>query len=354
MKGWKFMAGLLLLVGLLGCQAEKDHASTPSNESAKTTPTDSTVTSSKESRQKIEEGTTSGEIYITVDIALKPAIEAELNSFMGLYQNAIIHPIYLPGEEAVAEMLNADSIRMAIVCRKLTEEEEAVLESQSTFSDYTVIGKDALAFLSNSKNPADTLKKSDLMDILSGKSVSWKQIESQTKLNEVKIVFDNRYSGAIRFLQDSVLAGGQVKGQNFFALSSTEEVMDYVRENPDAIGVIGFSWISDWDEPSVRELRKGTRLLAIEGVENDSLCPYDAKAFKPYQTFLTTDCYPLLREIYTIRREVILGLGTGFIAYLAGPKGQRVLHKHGIAAIKGIPRQVKFPPKEGAKEPSLK
>lgn len=350
MKGCKIVASIILLVSLWACQTKKGHVAQPSDKQDTTLSEDAVVTSSRDIRQKTEESTSSGEIYITVDEALKPAIEAELHSFMGLYQEAIIHPIYLPGEEAVASMLNSDSIRLAIVCRKLTEDEELVLENQYTFADYTVVGKDALALIVNDKNPADTLKNADLMDLLSGKSVSWKQIDSQTYLEEVKIVFDNRYSGAIRFLQDSLLGGKIVRGENFFALSSTEEVIAYVKENPDAIGVIGFSWISDWDQPQVREWRAGTRILAIEGTANDSLCPYSETAFKPYQTYLTTDCYSLLREIYTVRREVRLGLGTGFIAYLAGPRGQRVLHKHGIAAIKGIPRQVKFPPKAGAKE----
>ncbi|MCI4666735.1 MAG: substrate-binding domain-containing protein [Bacteroidia bacterium] len=354
MKGRMFILGIVVLACFFSCKADKDHASNSSKNQDQVSVLDSTVTSSGKKRQKVDESTSSGEIYITVDDALKPLVEAEINSFMGLYREATIHPIYLPGEEAISQMLNSDSIRLAIATRKLTDEEEAVLESQHTFSDYTTIGKDALAFMAQKENSLDTLRRSDLLKILSGESISWKQINPASNLDEVKLVFDNRYSSGIRFLQDSLMNGEVIKGDNFFALSNSREVLDYVREHPESIGVIGFSWISDWDEAEVRELRKGTKILAIEGVKNDTLCPYQATSFKPYQTYLTTDCYPLLREIYTIRREVRLGLGTGFIAYLAGPRGQRVMHKHGVAAIKGIPRQVKFPPKEGAREPSEK
>jgi phosphate transport system substrate-binding protein len=349
MKVRLFMIGVLVLTCLGACKAKRDHVS--SNPSIPDSSVEPVTLTPDRRPNKTEESTSSGEIYIAIDNALEPAIQAEINSFHGIYQEATIHPIYLPGEEAIARMIATDSIRLAIATRKLTKEEEDILESQYTFADYSEIGKEGIALLTHHDNPLDTLTQNQWEDMISGKIRSWEKISPGTDLGEIRLVFDNRRSGIIRFLRDSLLNGQSPKGDNFFALDSTQAVIDYVREHPTAIGMVGFSWISDWDDPEVRQRREGINLLAVGGVAKDSLCPYNIHAFKPYQTYLTTDCYPLLRSIYTIRREVSIGLGTGFIAYLAGPRGQRVLHKHGIAAIKGIPRQVKFPPKKGAREP---
>ncbi|MEO0898533.1 MAG: substrate-binding domain-containing protein [Bacteroidota bacterium] len=349
MKLWIKWVTTVLLLSVWGCSEGTSNFTDRSDNQAGE---QQVVTKDKKVRpNKRQESTTSGEIYISVDRALKPAIEAELNSFLGTYDEATIHPIYLPGEEAIAAMIESDSIRIAIATRKLTEEEEDMLEIQHTFADYSTIGKEGIVLIANQNNPIDTLNAEQWRGIFSGELENWKQISPQVGLKNISVVFDNNRSSAVRFLQDSVFEGKQIAGDNIFALDSAEAVMNYIKENDNAVGLLGFSWISDWDDPKVRKIREGTKILAIGGVAVDSLCPYDIDAFRPYQTYLTTDCYPLIRTIYTIRREITTGLGTGLVAYMAGPRGQRILHKHGIAAIKGIPRQVRFPDKKGAKDP---
>jgi phosphate transport system substrate-binding protein len=37
-----------------------------------------------------------------------------------------------------------------------------------------------------------------------------------------------------------------------------------------------------------------------------------------------------VREVYTINRETFTGLGSGFIAFVAGEKGQRIILRAGM------------------------
>ena len=124
-----------------------------------------------------------------------------------------------------------------------------------------------------------------------------------------------------------------------------------MREQPVALGIIGLSWISDQDDPDMDSLQVGTRKLKLEKPDRESTCDfYEDGFFGPYQSFLAQRCYPLDRTVNTILREVNHGVGTGLISFMDGPDGQRLIHKSGLAAMHTIPRRVKFPPKEGAKD----
>src|SRR6476620_10343771 len=66
---------------------------------------------------------TTGKITIVADESLKPIVEAEVETFNALHKRAHIDVIYLPEADAIAAMLKEDSLKMAIVTRKLTADE---------------------------------------------------------------------------------------------------------------------------------------------------------------------------------------------------------------------------------------
>lgn len=70
--------------------------------------------------------TTSGTIKIAVDESLKPLVEAEIDTFEGIYQTAHIEAHYMSEAEAIDALLK-DSVIMAITTRKLAEAEVKVL-----------------------------------------------------------------------------------------------------------------------------------------------------------------------------------------------------------------------------------
>ena len=282
-----------------------------------------------------------------MDESLQPVIQAETETFEALYPNATIHPLYMPGEEAIQAMLVSDSIRLAVVTRKLKRNEEQLLVQKTIPPEYAEVAREGIALLAHQENPVSNFSQEQLLQILSGEISHWDQLNSNfnQKQKKIVLVFDNAKSGIIAFLRDSILAG-KTFAPELYALKRSEEVLDYVSKNPNSLGFIGVSWVSDIDNQDVKAWREKIKLVYLEKNEESVNCTDKRQYFGPFQSFLYQNCYPLTRTIYTIGRESGIGLGTGFVAYMDGPSGQRIFHKSGLAAVHTITREVKFPDKE--------
>src|ERR1051326_5845416 len=78
---------------------------------------------------------TSGEIWIGVDDSYKLLFDTEVDVFQSLYPNSRIH-IISGSETQLMRLLNADSIRLAIMGRKLTDaEKESFTKRNSSVTD---------------------------------------------------------------------------------------------------------------------------------------------------------------------------------------------------------------------------
>src|SRR5690349_12524671 len=80
-----------------------------------------------------EETTTSGTIHISVDESFKPVIDSQIKVFESQHPDAKIIVHYKAEAEALRD-LNVDSIRMVIVTRGLSEEEEKTLKNRLSFT----------------------------------------------------------------------------------------------------------------------------------------------------------------------------------------------------------------------------
>lgn len=298
-----------------------------------------------------KENSTEGSIHIAVDESLKPLIQAEIATFMALHPRATIQAQYLPGEAAIAKMLASDTIRMAITSRRLTDDENAILQARIITVDYATVANGGVCLLTHADNPVRILRLDQLRGIMEGSIKTWQEISPAAPAEPIRLVFDHAQSGPKRFLQDSLLQGHMIKGDQVFALDSTVAMLEYVRQQPWSIGIGGWAWLSDIDRKLAQTYRRDLTILSLErNPANDSTCMDVGDYFGPYQSYLAQHCYPLTRPVTTVMRETIFGLGTGFVAFLAGPQGQRIVHKHGLSATRKISRELRFPRKEGAQK----
>lgn len=265
---------------------------------------------------------TGGSILIAVDETLRPLFEAEEKAFEGLYAEADIRLVYVPESEAAA-LLVKDSVRMAILGRKLNAPEEEQIRQLKIYPATTKIASDAIALIVHPDNPDTLLSYFQLKDILTGRISRWQELDSLEGAaeGEIQLVFDHEKSSTLRFLKDTV--GMEENQPNFFALEDNQEVLEYVAQNPRAIGVIGLSWISDSDDPAVQFSRGKIKVLGISG-------PGKLEFYQPYQGYVALGVYPFTRDIYVVSREARAGLGSGFTAFLANEKGQRIILKTGL------------------------
>jgi phosphate transport system substrate-binding protein len=268
---------------------------------------------------------TSGNITISVDESFQPIIESQINTFEGIYKRANVSANYKSEGEVMKDLLN-DSTKIAVLSRELTADEKAVFDKKKLVPRVTKIAIDAIAFILHRNNPDSLITVQQLQDIFSGRVSSWKQINKNSNLKDITIVFDNNNSSTARYITDSLITGSKLP-QNTFATKSHEALIEYVEQNENAIGVLGVNWISDQDDSKVLGFLNRIRVAGISA-NNDN--PTSEDYFQPYQGYIAQGTYPLRRYLYIISVEGRAGLGTGFASYVAGDKGQRIILKSGL------------------------
>ncbi len=270
-----------------------------------------------------EETSTRGKIRIAIDETFTILAQAELEVFQSLYTNAHITPLYKPETEVINDLLN-DSVRLIITSRKLTQEETEYFESRKIFPKTITIAYDAIAFIVNRKNKDSLIKYSDIKRIFEGKITNWKQINPYNNA-PMRVVFDNVNSSTVRYIIDKFNIKGKLPSY-CYALKKNEEVIKYVEEHTNTIGVIGVSWISDKDDSIAKGFLNRIRVVAITSADDPDGIDY----YRPYQGFIADKSYPFIREVYIINRESFTGLGTGFTQWVASDQGQRIILKMGL------------------------
>ncbi len=284
------------------------------------------LTSCNSSAPKVPVSTetpTSGKITIAVDESFTQLFDTEVYTFMQLYRDASINVKYLP-EVDVMNYFFDDSIRNIVTCRPLTQEENDFLTSRQLVGRSTKIAHDAIAFIVNNQNTDTLVSFNTIKNVLTGKISKWDQFGKRTK-GDIKVVFDNNKSANIRYLKERLGIKTELP-KYCYAVDKNSEVLEYVKKNKNYLGIISVNWISDKDDSLTHKFLKDVRVLAI-GSEFDEN-PFEF--YRPYQAYVATKDYPFVRDVYMISRETFSGLGSGFISFVAGEKGQRIILKSGM------------------------
>ncbi len=254
----------------------------------------------------------SGMIHISVDESFKPVIDSQIQVFEALYPKAKIIAEYKPEAECFRDLIK-DSTRMIIVTRGLTDEEAKFYKDSINYRpNWDKIANDAVAVIvsNNSKDSILTIEK--IKGILAG-STGDKEIA----------VFDGlSATSTVRFAVDSILKGKPFDPKKVFAAKSSQDVIDYVSTNDNAIGFVGVSWIGNKEDTAQLSFLKKVKIAAIECAACDGK-PY----VKPYQANIMLKRYPLVRGLYYILKENYDGLGGGFANFLIYEKGQLIFRR---------------------------
>ena len=280
-------------------------------------------------RSKSKEGQTdtysSGVIAIAADASFEPIIQEEIDVFESLYPLAGIVPRYTTEVEAI-NLLLKDSVRLAVATRTLTEEEMNSFHSRKFYPREIKLATDALALIVNRANPDSLLSVRDFRRILTGEAKTWKQVNSNSGLKDIQVVFDNKNSSTVRFAMDSVCGGNPLATENVSALKTNQQVIDFVAKNPAAIGVIGVNWLGNRSDTTNLSFKEEIRVMAVSA--GDVATPENS--YKPYQAYLYYGNYPLARPIYAILNDPRNGLPWGFTSFMTSDKGQRIILKSGL------------------------
>ncbi|MBC7889638.1 MAG: substrate-binding domain-containing protein [Ferruginibacter sp.] len=263
---------------------------------------------------------TSGTIHISVDESFKPVIDEQIKVFEGSYPEAKIIAHYKSEAECLKDILRDPVTRMVIVTRGLNRKEEHYFkDSLNYFPRWDEIATDAIAVIVN-KNSNDTI-------------FTVKRLQGQLAGlmgKKEQIIFDGlTATSTVRFAIDSILKGKKFDTGVVKAVNNSNDVLNYVAENVNAIGLVGISWIGNPEDTAQVAMLKKVKMVYVK-CDNCTDSPY----VKPNQLSIMTRRYPLVRGLYFILKENYSGLGSGFMNFLQYERGQLIFRRAYLGSSK--------------------
>lgn len=257
-----------------------------------------------------------GKATILVDESLQSIIESQIMVFESQYP-AKITQINNSETEIVNDLI-ARKQAIAVLSRTLTEQESAVFKNKKITPRITQIATDAVVFVTNISSNDTLVDVQDVFDLLQNK---------QSKIKS--LTFENANSSTQTFL--NTLAGiSKSESKKIFSVNGFNEVLNFIRKNPNSIGVVGLNNIV---EPTIETSKQmaNLKVMSVRSVKNMNT----ANAYyKPSQDNLGAGLYPFARNVYVLNFQGTKGLGMGFASFMAGEIGQRIVLKSGLLPVR--------------------
>ncbi len=186
--------------------------------------------------------------------------------------------------------------------RKLyPEEAKKIVEKYNSLGVANLIAIDALSIFVNKNNPIENLSNSDLKKIFTGKIKNWKELNSDSL--DIKTVIRNKDSGTYLFFKEYVLEGEEYD-KTALTFSTTNEIIDFVKKNKNAIGYGGIGYATN------------VKILSINGIQ-------------PNAENILNNKYLYIRYLYFFTVKEPEGELKIFIDWINSSKGQKVIKESG-------------------------
>lgn len=204
----------------------------------------------------------SGTISFVSDESFSPIIEEEREVFQHDYPDAKVNPIYTNESDGINMLLHGKTW-LVFAARDFKPAEKKSLEAQQYMPTSFSIAYDALAFIVNKNNTDTLLSVKEVRDIMNGKITKWSQLDKKNNKGTITVVFDNPKSSTVHYIEDSVLGGKPIINKNVAAVKKTAEVIKYVEQNPNAIGIIGNNWLNDKRDTTNLTFKRNIRVMSL-------------------------------------------------------------------------------------------
>lgn len=274
--------------------------------------------------------TSTGTMPFAADASFSPIIEEQRTVFEATRPQAHLVPIYTTETEGI-NLLLSDSICLVITARDFKPEELQNLKDRTFMPRSLKIAYDGLALIVNRQNTDTCISVSDIKRIMLGEAKKWGDVYPGSKRGDIIVAFDNVGSSTVHYVEDSILGGKPITSQNVVATKNTADVISYVEENPNAIGIIGSNWLNDKRDSTNLTFKKNIRVMSVSRLSPAT----PANSWKPYEGYFYNGNYPLVRTLWALLNDPLRGLPQGFFNFLQSPQGQLIFHKAGLLPCYG-------------------
>jgi phosphate transport system substrate-binding protein len=214
--------------------------------------------------------------------------------------------VYGGGTAEGVRALIRNEIDICTASRNLQPEEaKALADYYGTVGLFYLIAKDALCVYVNSYNPVKNLSLEELGKIFECKITDWSELGGKNQ--KIVTVIRNLNSGTYLYFREHVLEG-DMYCDDAVIKSTTQDVIDYIEQNENAIGYgsIGFSG----DIVNIK----------INGIE-------------PSEKNAQNDSYPITRYLHFFTTQLAKGAVKNFVDWVLSPEGQRIVKQSGYVPL---------------------
>ena len=165
------------------------------------------------------------------------------------------------------------------------EDTKAILEASGVELEITSVGRDALVFINNEKNPVDNLTQQQLIDIYTGKITSWNEVGG----DNLNIVAYQRVetSGSQSLFKKLLMKNIEpVDAPREYRPSEMGELIDELASYNNEGSALGYSVFY---YASYMYQQPGLKMIAVDGVN-------------PSDETIANGSYPLLNDYYVVIR----------------------------------------------------
>ena len=257
-----------------------------------------------------------GKAHIYVEESFKPLFTTSISTFESQYPKAKVTATY-SAENQIIDAFYANKTKTIVITRNFNAKEKEYLKSKNVSYRSDKIATDAVVIIMHPSMTDTILSVDQIKRLLSDNDALL-----PSNANPTQIVFDQKGSANFNYLTNML----QIErlATRVSALKSNEEVINYVKTHPGAMGIIGLNWISDQDDPTSLLFMDGVRVASVYSSNPSDAC-------KPYAGFIYTKEYPLIRDIWVINKGRRSGLHTGFVLFMKkDDKGQLIIEKSGL------------------------
>src|SRR6218665_2314936 len=181
---------------------------------------------------------------------IQPYIETTLVAYSGFAPKESYTPVFKREIDVVNTFL-ADKSNLIFISRDLDDSERSYFKKlkYAIRTEKIILG--AIALISP-QGEDSTYTEDEFMKLL----VSDDE-------NSPKILFDEVQSANFNYFYDKLKKQGKKFGDRVKCLHGNPEVIKYMKENKNCIGVIGYNWISDIDDKEMMKSMENVQLLQV-------------------------------------------------------------------------------------------
>jgi len=245
-------------------------------------------------------------IVVKGSTTVLPIVQAEAEAYMKSHPGVNISLSGGGSGDGIKALIDK-STDIANSSRELKPEETSLAGKKGVRPILHSIAMDAIVPVVNPRNRVKNLTIDQLSQIYQGRIRNWKEVGGENL--PIVVVSRDSSSGTFESWGQLVLHGAKVTPRAQMQASSGA-VVQVISKNKYAIGYIGIGY-----------LNKSVKPVAVNGVPATT------------QTAVTRQ-YPVSRPLYMVTNGEQRGEAAGFVKFVLGKEGQKIVEKTGFVPLK--------------------